>query len=182
VAALPYGIILAIIAAILVFLLIPVSLRFDSTHKHLTVTWMGLSLTKRLGKEKPRPAKETPEKEKKRTIKAIGKRLLKDKHLTFELLQKAYGTAIDMLRSVSVRKMEATFSTPDPLWNGMLWGIFSNIHLENVDLSVNFQDVNDMQACLEIYPYRIVNIAAGLLIRLPYRRIIRAAWYFKKDR
>lgn len=179
--ALPYIIPLTISMGILVFLLIPVSLRFDSTKKYLSVRWMSLSVTKRLGSKKPKRLKVKPEKEKKPNIKAIWRLLLKDRYLIFELFQKGYRSVIDMLQSVSIREMEANFSTPDPMWNGVFCGIFANIHLENVNLSMNFQNINYVRGCLQFYPYKVVKVAAGLLVRLPYRRIIRTALYVKKQ-
>ncbi len=173
--ALSYIILLTLTVAILGFLLIPVSLRFDSTEKSLTVRWMSLSVTKTLGREKPRRPKE-----KKWTLKAFGRGLLKDRYLFAELLQKGYRTVIDLVRSVSIREMEATFSTPDPLWNGVLWGVFANIHLENVSLSMNFQNINSVRGWLQFHPYRIIKVAVGLLIRLPYLRIIRTASSIKR--
>ena len=178
--ALPYIILLAISLGILVFLLTPVSLRFDSTQKYLNVEWMGLSITKSIGRKKPGRPKEKAEKEKKGKIKALGLRLLRDRGLIFELLQKGYRSMIDLLQSVSIREIEATFSTPDPVWNGVLYGIFTNIHFENVNLSMNFQNINYVRVWGQFYSYKIVKVGAGLLIRLPYRRIIRTALYTKK--
>lgn len=178
---LPYVVLLGISVGILALLLIPISFRLDSSQRSLTVGWMGLSVTRRLGRKKARRPEEKPEKKKRRTIKAIGRLLLKDKYLILELLQKLYRPLLCMLRSASIREIEAKFSTPDPLWNGVLYGIIANIHHKNVKLSVNFQNINYLRGCFQIYPYRVVNAVTGLLIRLPYRRISRAVLSVKKQ-
>ena len=178
--ALPYMISLAISLGILVFFVAPVSLRFDSTQKYLIIGWMGLSLTKSLDGKKQRRPKEKPEKEKKGKIKAIGLRFLKDRDLIVELLQKGYRSMIDLLRSVSIWEIDATFSTPDHMLNGVLYGVLINIHFENVNLMMNFQNINYVRGWVQFYPYKIVKVGAGLLTRLPYRRIIRTALYTKK--
>ncbi len=171
----------AIFLGILAFPLAPISLRFDSTQKYLSVGWMGLSVEKKLGRKKPRRPVEKPEREKKRNIKAIGLRLAKDSDLILELFQKGYRSMIDILRSASIQEIEATFSTPDPMWNGVLYGILTNMHFQNVNLSMNFQNINYVRGYLQFYPYKTVKVAAGLLIRLPYRRIIRTALYIRKQ-
>jgi hypothetical protein len=173
-------ILLALLSGILIFLMIPVSLGFDSVQKCLTVRWLRFSVTKRLGEEKPRGLKEKPKRKKKRVVKAIGRLLLRDRYLFLKLLHEGYRSVIDILRSVSIRELEANLSTPDPMWNGVLWGVFANIHFENVTLATNFQNINYVRGRLQFYPYRIVRVAAGLLVRLPYRRIIRTALTIKK--
>lgn len=176
-----YMIFLALILAIMGFLFAPVSLTFDLTQKYLKVEWMSLSITKRLEKKKGRGPKEKPEKEGKWNIKTIGLLLVKDRELVFDLFQKGYRSAKDMLRSVSIREIEGTLSTPDPMCNGVLCGIFSNIHLKNVRVSVNFQDINYVRGRLQFYPYKVLKVAGSLTVRLPYRRILRAVLSNKKQ-
>jgi len=172
---------LAISLGILIALLVPVSLRFDSTERYLKLGWLGLSVTKDLGRKKPRTPREKPEKERKRTIKVIiGRCLLKDRDLCLELFQKGYRSARDMVKAVSIRELDVSFSTPDPMWNGVLCGIFANIHLENVTLGANFQNLNQVRGWLRFYPYKVIQVAAVLMIRLPYRRIIRTALYIRR--
>lgn len=178
---LPCIIVLAIFLGILVILLTPVSLGFDSTQQNLTVRWMNLSITKRLEKKRPRRPEEKPQREKKRFIKTVGLRLLKDRGLFLELFHKGCHSMIDVLRSVCIREVEATFSTPDPLWNGVFYGILNNIHLKNVSLTMNFQNINYVRGWLQIHPYKIVKVVAGLLIRLPYRRIIKIVFFAKRQ-
>lgn len=179
--ALPCIILLTIFLGILVIFLIPVSLGFDSRQQNFTVRWMNLSITKRLEKKGPRRPEEKPQREKKRFIKTIGVRLLKDRVLFFELLQKGYHSMIDVLRSVCIREVEATFSTPDPLWNGVFYGILNNIHSKNVSLTMNFQNINYVKGWLQFHPYKIVKVVAGLLVRLPYRRIVKTVFFAKKQ-
>lgn len=178
---LSYGIPVAILMGVLAVLLIPVSVRFDSSQKSLTVVWMGLSWSKRLSREKLRRPGQRPEKEKWLTPGRVFRCMLKDGHLALELLQKLHRPLMHLLRSVSIRKIEASFSTPDPMWNGVLYGVIANIHRENVKLSVNFQEINYLRACLQVQPYRVLNTAIALVLRLPCRRIIRAIVDIKKE-
>ncbi len=174
--------------------LIPVSLRFDSTQRFLGVRWIGISFTKNLARkrlkrskevpvigEKIEEPKEKPEKKKREKIRAGGKLLLKERELTFELLQRGYHSILDLVRSVSIRELEGSFSTTDPMWNGVLAGILTQIHVRNVNLSANFQNLNYVRGSLQVRPYRVVKIAGGLLIRLPYRKIIKALLSIRKS-
>ncbi|NIO05493.1 MAG: hypothetical protein GTN74_13025 [Proteobacteria bacterium] len=165
---------------------IPISLRFDSTQRFFGVRWMGISFTKILARKRLKPPKEVPvirekigkpkekpEKKKREKIRAGGELLLKERELTFELLQKGYRSILDLVRSVSIRELEGSFSTSDPMWNGVLAGMLTHIHVKNVNLSANFQNVNYVRGSLQVRPYRLVKIAAGLLIHLPCRKIIK---------
>ena len=172
---LPYLIALTIFLGIVGLLLAPVSLKFDSALRSLQVRWMGLSISMRLAGKKPRKLKERPQRDRKHRIGAIGATLFKDRDVIFELLQRGYHLVIDVVRSLSIRELQANFSTSDPMWNGVLYGIFSGIHFDNVDLSVNFQNINSVKGWFQLYPYKLIKVAAGVLIRLPYRRIVRAA-------
>jgi hypothetical protein len=177
---LPYAWALVIFLIALVFLLTPVSLGFDTVKKYLHVGWMGINLRIRLDRRKRARAKAEPVRKKKSHAKAIGLYLLKERDLVFELVQKAHRPLMRLLRSVSIRNIEASFSTPDPLWNGILDGICCNLPLENVHLSVNFRNINYAKGELQLYLYKIVQTAVPLLIGLPYRRIIRAFLSIRK--
>jgi len=194
VGTLVYVLLPAIPLGIAALLSIPVSLRFDSTQRSLHVGWMGLSFTKSLARKRLEPSKEVPvtrketekpkekpKKTKKGKISVAGKLLLKERELTIELFQRGYRPILDLFRSVSIREMEASISTPDPMWNGVLAGIFASVPLKDVKLSANFQNVNYVRGSLQVHPYRVVKIAAGLLIRLPYRRIIKTLLSIKKS-
>ncbi len=189
-----YIILLAILLGIAALLLIPVSLRFDSTQRSLHVGWMGLSFTKSLARKRLKPAKEVPvirketkkpkekpEETKKGRISVAGKLLLKERELMIELLQRGYRSILDLFRSFSIREMEASVSTPDPMWNGVLAGIFASVSLEDVKLSANFQNINYVRGWLLFRPYRVAIAAAGLFIRLPYRHIIKTLLSIKKS-
>lgn len=173
-----YIVLLVLFMGILASLMIPVSVRFDSTEKYFNVDWMSLSLTRLLRRKGPRRPREKPEK--KRHIIAIGRFLLRDRNLGLEIFQRGYRSVTEMVQSVSIREMEANLSTPDPMWNGVLSGVFANIELENVSLSTNFQNINSVKGRLQVYPYKIIKVVTGFLVRLPYRRIIKAALHTKK--
>lgn len=193
--ALFYAIVVAVFLGLLAILLFPISLRFDSTREQFRVAWLGLSFTKKLSskkllgpiakrekEEEPPTAKGETQKKKKHRIKAIGRFLLHDRYLILELLRKGYRPLINVLHAVSLRELEASFSTPDPMWNGVLFGVFSNIHLDNVRLSANFTNINYVRGRMQLYPYQIVKMTTSLMIRLPYRRIIKTFLYIKKSR
>jgi len=59
------------------------------------------------------------------------------------------------------------------LWNGLLYGVLANVRIKNIRLSMNFEHINYVKGCLQFYPYKVLREAPGLLIRLPYGRIIR---------
>lgn len=177
-----YVIVAAIFLGILVSFPIPVSLRFDSSENYIKLEWLGFSITKKLERKKPRRPKEKLKKEEKPVIKAIGRLLVVDRYLLFDLLQKGYHLAIDVLHSVSVRELEADFSTPDPMWNGVLSGIFANTRFKNATLTTNFQNINHVRGWLQFHPQRVVRVVAGLVICLPYGRIIRTVLYIKRQK
>ena len=87
--------------------------------------------------------------------------------------------AWESVRTLSFRDSEVSFSLPDPMWNGMLYGILTNIQLQNVSLSVNFEQRNYAKLWVTAYPYRVAWKLAALLIRLPYLNLLRFAWDLK---
>ena len=179
--SLPFLILLVVVSGILAVLLIPVSLRFDSRQKRISVEWLRFSVTRRLVRKKRKVPKERSERETKRTIKAIGRFFLSDRDLFLELCAAAYRFVIDLLRSVSVRKLEVNLSTTDPMWNGVISGVLANVHLENVSLAANFQTENHIKGWLQLYPYKLLKVSTGLLFRLPYRRMIRTLLFTKEN-
>lgn len=179
--ALPGIAALVIFLMALLFLFTPVSLEFDTAKKSLHAGWMGVDLKIRLDRRKPARSKAEPERKKKSHAKAIGLYLFEESDLIFELLRKARRPLMRLLQSVSIRNIEASLSTPDPLWNGVLYGICFNFPLENVHLSANFNDINYVKGELQLYPYKIVETAVPLLIGLPYRRIIRVFLSIRKS-
>jgi hypothetical protein len=103
----------------------------------MSIKWMGISFKRKFREWKSRePGRKTEEK--RRSIKAIGLGLLEDRDLVFELLQRGYPSIIRVLQSVSIREIKATFSTADPLWNGVLYGVFADTRSDRVSLSINF--------------------------------------------
>jgi len=63
--------------------------------------------------------------------------------------------------------------------NGLLYAVVSNIHMENVDFSVNFENRNFAKIRVTVYPYLVALKLTTFLIRLPYIRILRFAWDLK---
>ena len=179
--ALPSIAALAIFLMALLFLFTPVSLEFDTVKKSLTVGWMCIHHRVRLGRRKPARPKAEPERKKKSHAKAIGLYLLEERDLIFELFRRARRPLVKLLRSLSIRNVEGSFSTPDPMWNGVLYGICFNLPLENVHLSANFENINYVKGGVQFYTYKIVETAVPLLIGLPYRRIIRAFLSIRKS-
>lgn len=177
-----YFVLSAACLGIVFLILTPVSLRFDSRERSLHVRWMGLSVTKRLAKKRPKPAKEKGERKKRRSFKVPIRLLFKERTLIYEVVQKTFRSILNMLKTVSIHDLEGSFSTPDPALNGMLWGIFSSLQLENVRLSANFQNVNYIRGSLRFYPYKVTRVAATFLIRIPYRPIIRTVLAIRKHR
>jgi len=175
------------IAALVIFLMAllslftPVSLEFDTVKRSLHVGWMCVDHRMRLGRQKLARSRAKPERKKKSHAKAIGLYLFEERDLIFELFRKARRPLVKLLQSVSIRNVEGSFSTPDPLWNGVLYGICFNLPLENVHLSANFENINYVKGVVQFYPYKLVETGVPLLIGLPYRRIIRAFLAIRKS-
>lgn len=67
-------ILLILFLALLAFLLTPISLRFESTQRYMSIKWMGISFERKFREWRSRePGRKTEEK--RRSIKAIGLRL-----------------------------------------------------------------------------------------------------------
>jgi len=164
---------------ILALLLVPVSLRFDSREKQLIVRWLGFSIKKKYVPEKPgKPGEEVPRRG--WLFRTMGQLIMEDRTLACDMVPRLFRSVVSVIRSVSVRDMEATFSVPDPMWNGLLHGVLANMSTKNAHLSMNFENVNYIRGSIHFYPYRVLREVAGLLIRLPYRRMIRGALSRKK--
>ncbi|MCX5888287.1 MAG: hypothetical protein NTY36_02410 [Deltaproteobacteria bacterium] len=169
---------MAVLLLGIVILAVPISLGYDSVEKWFQVRWLGLNLTTRLGREKPGKIRKKTTK-KKNYGRAIMARFWQKRDLVWELLNRLGRFVLEVLRTLSFRDSEATVSLPDPMWNGVLYGVLTNIHLENVDLSVNFEQRNYAKIWVTVYPYRLALQLAGLLLRLPLLNIIRFAWDLK---
>ena len=165
----------------LVFLFTPVSLEIDTVKKFIRIGWMGAGLRVGLDRRQSGRSKAEPGRKKKSHAKAIGLYLVRESDLIWELDRKARRRLWRLLQSVSIRNIEASLSTPDPLWNGVLYGICCHLPLENVRLSVNFRNINSVKGELQLYLYKIVETAVPLLIGLPYRRLIRAFLSIRKS-
>jgi hypothetical protein len=164
----------------LALLAVPISLGYDSTQKWFQVTWLGLTLTRRLGREKPekirQPATPKPRKNYGRAVRA---RLWQERDMLVELILQAGRFVLEVIRSLSFRDSEASLSLPDPMWNGVLYGVLANIHLAEMNLSVNFEQRNYAKIRVTLYPHRVARSLAALLIRLPYLNLLRLTWDLK---
>lgn len=166
----------------LVILAVPISLGYDSVENWFQVRWLGLTITRRLGQEKPIKIKQKPgTKPGKIKGSAIMPRLWRQPELVTRLIHRLGRFALEVCRTLSFRDSEASFSLPDPMWNGVLYGVLSNIHLQEVNLSVNFEQRNYAKIWVTVYPHRLARQLAVLLIRLPYLHIIRFAWDLKRQ-
>lgn len=168
----------------LILLAAPVSLGYNSLEKRLQVRWLGLSLTRGLGRARPKKKKEVPEDltpEKRGLGPRIMGPLWRQRDLVQELLQKVLGLALEVYRTLSFRDSEATFSLIDPMWNGMLYAVVSNIQTQELDLSVNFQARNFAKIRVTVYPYRVLQKLAVFLLQFPYLRTIKLAWRLKQQ-
>lgn len=164
---------------VLVMLAAPISLGYDSGEKWLKIKWLGLSLTKRLVDEKPKKQKTSTAKRKRRGG-AMFKRLWARRELCLELIQRGLRFMLEVVKGLNFRDSRASVCLPDPMWNGLLFGVVSTIHLEQVSLSVNFENRNYVKIQVVIYPYRVASKLAAFLLQLPYIRIVRFAWDLKK--
>ncbi len=173
-----------ILGALLLGLLIlaaPISLGYDTGEKWLKITWLGLSLRKNLEEEQPKKRKAIAEKRKRR-VGTVLRRLWAKRELCLELIHRVWRFVLAVFRTLNFQDSEASVSLPDPAWNGLLFAIVTNIHLENVDLSVNFENHNFAKIRVTVYPYRVAQQLITLMLHLPYIRIVRFAWDLKKSR
>ncbi|MFI5331353.1 MAG: hypothetical protein ACHQ2F_10035 [Desulfobaccales bacterium] len=166
----------------LVLLAVPVSLGYNSAEKWFKVTWLGLTITRRWGREKPLTIRrKTGKKPGKVKGGAILPRLWRQRELVTELINRLGRFALEVGRTLSFRDSEASLSLPDPMWNGVLYGVLTNIQLKHVNLSVNFENRNYAKLWVTAYPYRVAWKLAALLIRLPYLNLLRFAWDLKNQ-
>ena len=174
--------ILGVLLLGLVILALPVSLGYNSAEKWFQVTWLGLTITRRLGREKPLTGRrKTGQKPGKVKRGAILPRLWRQRELVTELIARLGRFASEVCRTLSFRDSEASLSLPDPMWNGVLYGVLTNFRLKNVNLSVNFENRNYARLWVTAYPYRVAWKLAALLVRLPYLNLLRFAWSLKNQ-
>jgi hypothetical protein len=170
-----------ILVTLVILLAAPISLRYVSTEPWLRITWLGLSLRKRLGAKKPKEPKKRVSK-KKASGPAILARLWSRRELCLELIQHLWRLFLEVLKALSFRDSRAAVSLPDPALNGLLFAVVANIPLEQVDVSVNFENRNFAKIRVTVYPYRVAWKLIGFLLRLPYLRLVRFSWELKKAR
>lgn len=179
-------ILLGVILAAMIILMMPVSLGYNSLEKWLKVRWLGVTVTRVLGREKPKKPKKPkkiPQSLKTKTSSSGGIRLLwRQRDLIRELIQKLLGLALEVYRTLSFRDSEATFSLPDPMWNGMLYAVLTNIKAQEMNLSVNFEERNYAKIWVTLYPYRVMQKLLVFLLHFPYLRTLKLAWGLKRRR
>ncbi len=174
-----------ILAAILlgmVFLAVPITLGYDSTAKWFRIKWLGLTITKRQEAEKPLRAPRKARKTWKIPGLILMRRLWQGRDLILELMERLGRFGLEVFQTLGFRDSEVTVSLPDPLWNGMLCAVLTNIPLREIDLSVNFENRNYAKIWVTIYPHRVVRKLAALLLKLPYCRMLKLAWDLRKYR
>lgn len=172
--------ILGAVLVVLVILAAPISLGYDSVEKWFKVKWLGVSITRRVQAEKPEKLRKIIPRKRKIHGSAIMRRLWQQRELVWELIHRVRRFVLEVFRTLRFRDSEASLSLPDPMWNGLLYAVVSNIRLENVDLSVNFENRNYAKIWVTVYPYRVAGKLASLLLHLPYIRILRFARDVKK--
>lgn len=164
----------------LLILAVPVSLGYDTGEPWLKIKWLGLTLRKSLTEKKKlkQKAKTTTSPKRSRPVML---RLWEKRDLCLELLQRFWHLFLAVLRTLNFRGSEAGISLPDPMWNGLLSGVVSNIHVDNFSLLVNFDNRNYAKIRVTVYPYRVMRQVTIFLLRLPYLRMMRFAWGLKKN-
>ncbi len=171
--------ILGVLLVGIAILAVPISLGYDSVEKWFQVRWLGLTITKRLAAAKPKEPRKIAKKKRKTHDLAVMARFWQKRDLVAALLNQIGRFVLEVVRTLSFRDSAASFSLPDPMWNGVLYGVLSNIHLQDVNLSVNFEQRNYAKIWVTVYPHRVARQLTALLIRLPYLNIIRFAWDLK---
>ncbi|MFZ5448247.1 MAG: hypothetical protein ACOZFS_06375 [Thermodesulfobacteriota bacterium] len=172
--------VLGLILLALLILAAPISLGYDTRDQWLRIKWLGLSLKKSLGVEEPKKPKKAVTEKGKMHGWAVLRRLWQQRELCLEIIQRVWRVILEIFRTFSFRESEATMSLPDPMLNGLLYAVVSNVHLDNVELSVNFENRNFAQIWVTVYPYRVASKLTTFLLHLPYLRIIRFAWDLRK--
>ena len=173
--------ILGAILVMLVILAAPISLGYDSVDRRFMVKWLGLTMTKRLEVEKPKKLQKIKPKKRKISALTVLRRLWQQRELCLELTNRVGRFVLEVFRTLKFRDSEASVSLPDPMWNGLLYAVVTNIRLENVYLSVNFEHRNYAKIWVTVFPYRVAGKLAGLFVRLPYTRLVRFAWELSKN-
>ncbi|MHB8068853.1 MAG: hypothetical protein ACYDIC_13265 [Desulfobaccales bacterium] len=174
---------LGVILVGMILLMTPVSLGYNSLEQWLKVRWLGVTITRGLGRKKPKQPKKIPKSLKAKKSSFEGVRLLwRQRDLVRELLQKLLGLALQVYQTLSFRDSEAHFSLPDPMWNGMLYAVLTNIEAQELNLSVNFEERNYAKIWVTVYPYRVMQKLAVFLLHFPYLRTLKLAWGLKRRR
>jgi len=174
-------VLLGLVLLVTIILAAPLSLGYDSLEQRLQWRWLGLTITSELGREKPgKPRKSRAAKKQGRGPANLGL-LWRQRDLVRELIHKLLGFAWEVCRTLTFRDSEATFSLPDPMWNGMLYAVLTNINVRDVNLSVNFEARNYAKIWVTIYPYRVFQKLAVFLLHFPYIRVFRLAWALRKQ-
>ena len=170
----------SILLLMVVFLAAPLSLGYHSAEKWFKVKWLGLTITRRWGRDKPEKLRrKMARKSGKSKGLAILVRLWQQRELGTALIPRLGHFVLEVARTSSFRDSAATISLPDPMVNGVLFGFLTNVPLKNLDLSVNFENRNFARIWVTVHPHRVARPLAVLLLHLPYRQMLRFAWDLK---
>ncbi len=175
---------LAVMLLGIAFLVVPISLGYHSAEKWFKLRWLGLTITKRLDHQQAEKISEPPKAKKPGKIKGriFWSYFWQQRELMADLLHRLGRFVLEVARTLSFRDSVATLSLPDPMVNGVLYGLLANVRLEELDLSVNFEERNFARIWVTVYPHRVAPKLAVLLLRLPYRPMLRFYWGLKKMR
>lgn len=149
------------------FLFLKVSL--DPRNRSMTVSFAGL-YTREIKKKKDvqRPSSQNDMKTKKDEKPNLINLLLSRKSLLVDVLSISFRYVIKLLSLASIKEIQGECSLPDPMINGICYGLIENIEIRNVHLSVNFLGRNTFRGHFSIPFYRALIPSILFLFQLPY--------------
>jgi hypothetical protein len=166
---------LGLILLVMVILLAPITLKYNSAESRFQVKWLGLTFTKRLGEEKPRKIRKKARKKWQVYGSATAGSLWRHRDLLRKLFHQVWQFLLDVWRTLVFRECEAAISLPDPMLNGLLYGMLINTPLPQAGLWVNFEQRNYARIAVTVYPYRVAGKFIVMLFHLPYLKMLRLA-------
>jgi hypothetical protein len=143
-------------------LAVSIECRFDTRERRerrWRLSWAGvpLPLPGRSGRRK-RPARPG------RRARRFGLGILRDRVLLRVLLQAGRRAVRDVVRAVHVGELDAVVSLPDPMWNGILFGLFGDLRRGRMHVSIAFEGRSWARGRIRVRPIRFVPIVARLLL------------------
>ncbi len=176
----PYIILLTALFLGILLLGTPLTLSYDSREPRLQLTWLGLTFHP--GGRGGKPDRGKPSRPRGEHLGALGllRLLVRERSLFLDLLAKGFRFGPEFIRRLSFKDSRAAVSLPDPMANGLLCALVASYPLPGLRLRVNFQGVNFACIVVTCYPYRVAPPLAGLLLHLPYGRLLRLARKLKR--